>query len=114
MTNVKGPFWVIFESNLGLAGVGELYFRDGVFWGSDDGYRYRGFLEKSGGCYFGRAVVTRINSEAVSIFGTVERFELVLSGRFENGDLQFSGCVLGAEHLRLRFRVERQVRHAAE
>jgi len=101
MTTTNGPFWVNFESNVGFSGSGALYFRNGVFWGGDDGYRYKGYLERHGGCYFGKAAITRVFPEAVSIFGPVERFELALSGRVENGALHFSGCVLGAEHLRL-------------
>ncbi|NHB77983.1 GrlR family regulatory protein [Rhodobacter calidifons] len=114
MTTVEGLYWVQFESNLGLVGVGEIHVHDGVFRGKDDGYTYRGYLVRRGGCYFGKAVIIRTTPDALSIFGPVERFELELSGRFEGGELRFSGHVVGAEHLRLRFVLMRQVSFAAE
>jgi T3SS negative regulator,GrlR len=113
-TTPDGPFWVQYESNLGWSGVGELFVRNGVFWGCDEGYRYKGYLERVGGCYFGKAVITQVDRNAVSIFGPVERFEIEVSGRNEKGRLLFSGRVLGAEHLRLRFVLSRRAMFAAE
>lgn len=110
----SGFYFLVYESNLGTAGYGTLYISGPSVAGGDGGYRYRGGIEAHGGIFHGRVAVTRVDPDAVSIFGAAERFELVIRGRADGRGLTFSGFVLGRPSLRVRFRLIPAARIAAE
>ena len=99
---IIGDYFVRFESNLGTNGLGTVTVRNGLITGGDGGYRYRGFVVTKGGCHYGRIAIERLDPLAVSLFGAVERFDIEISGKAERDMFAFSGCVSGAEHLRVR------------
>lgn len=111
---LNGVCWVRFESNVGTFGIGSLSLRNGWLTGGDGEFRYRGFVVALGGCHRGQIAVERIHPTAVSLFGPVERFELVISGMASRNQFEFSGKVKGAEHLRLRIHIIPAMRMAAE
>jgi hypothetical protein len=114
MAALYGPYWVEFNSNIGTSGVGTIQLDRSRIWGGDGGYIYRGHMDCRGGLYFGRVAVIRVDPEARSIFGPVERFELKISGRADGNGFTFSGCVIGFETMRVRLRMRTATRLAAE
>ncbi len=82
--------------------------------GGDGGYLYRGFVTGFGGVYRGRVAVIRVDPNAISLFGSVERFDLEISGLAMGSKIAFSGFVRGAEHLRVRFSLRLAAAMAAE
>lgn len=109
-----GTYLVHFESNLGLFGSGILQIRGSSFTGSDGGYRYRGYLRRQGGILRGVADVRRVDTQASSIFGSVDFFKMEISGRAIGGEYHFAGWVLGFENLRVRLRLISATALAAE
>lgn len=109
-----GTYLVHFESNYQVAGSGLIQVRGSTFSGGDGGYRYRGVLRRHGGILSGIADVHRVDPNAVSIFGAIGFFKMQITGRATGGQYHFSGCVLGLEHLRLRFRLISATAFAAE
>ncbi len=103
-----------FESNLNATGSGLVSITNGWLSGFDFGYRYRGRLVAKGGMTRGRIRVQRYDPAAVSIFGSVSQFDLVISGNAFHGKRFFCGHVLGADHLRLRFHLDPAQVMAAE
>lgn len=111
---LQGWHSAVFESNLGRSGAGVVHIHGEWLSGEDGAYRYRGRVSSVGGLAKGRIVVTRKAASGTSVFGPVERFVLVISGSSVTGQWEYSGHVLGAEHLRLRFRLKRFAQLAAE
>ncbi len=107
-------YGVHFQSNLGSIGYGILTVSNGRLTGYDEGFRYRGFVTVYGGRLSGRIAVDRVDPEAVSIFGVVEHFEIMIAGNAVTGQWHYSGQVVGAEHLRVRFRLIELSAMAAE
>lgn len=108
-TKVEGWHLVSFESNLGMNGSGLVHVAGEWLSGEDATYRYRGRVSTKGGLAKGRVVVTRKSPNGISIFGKVEQFVLVITGNCATGKWFYSGHVLGAEHLRLRFTLARVI-----
>jgi hypothetical protein len=104
MNTMRGAIYeVLFESNLGASGKGLLSIRGGRLFGFDEGFMYRGYVKAVGGFVEGRVAIDRKDPNAVSIFGAVDRFELVIRGHGKSGTWHYSGHVVGAEQLRVRF-----------
>lgn len=100
-------YHVTFESNFGAIGSGALVVTNGRLTGCDEGYSYRGFVKVVGGCVRGAIVATRTDPKAVSIFGSVDQFILEIAGNCAGGAWTYSGQVLGAEQMRVRFDLKR-------
>jgi hypothetical protein len=104
MNTMRGAIYeVLFESNLGASGKGILSVRGGRLFGFDEGFTYRGYVKAVGGFVEGRVAIERRDPKAISIFGAVDRFELLIRGHGKSGTWQYSGHVVGAERLRVRF-----------
>lgn len=110
----SGAYWLEFQSNLNTKGIGTLIVSGPKLAGGDGGYIYRGFVTGFGGIYRGRVAVIRVDRDAVSLFGSVDRFELEISGLAIGSKIAFSGFVRGAEHLRVRFSLTLATALAAE
>lgn len=100
-------YLVNFESNLGGTGTGALVVTNGRLTGRDNGYVYRGYIKQVGGRVNGALIVTRSDPRAVSIFGSVDQFVMEIAGYCASGEWTYSGQVIGAEHLRVRFDLKR-------
>ena len=100
-------YLVNFESNLGATGTGALVVTNGRLTGRDNGYSYRGFIKDVGGLVRGALIITRVDDRAVSVFGSVDQFIMEIAGNCVSGQWTYSGQVVGAEHLKVRFDLKR-------
>lgn len=96
-------YHVTFESNHGASGTGSLVVTNGRISGCDSGYSYRGYVKVVGGCMRGKLIVTRTDPAATSIFGSIDQFVLLVAGNTASGKWTYSGQVLGAEQMKVRF-----------
>lgn len=99
-------YHVTFQSNFGAVGTGALVVTNGRITGCDNGFAYRGFEKVTGGYVRGALVVTRTDPRAVSIFGSVDQFVIEIAGNCAGGVWGYSGQVIGAEHLKVRFELK--------
>ncbi len=73
--------WSIeFISNLNIFGSGVVIFETGRIFGGDTRYYYTGWYEVKNGNLQGELDVVNYNGEPWSVFGTMDRFSLILSG----------------------------------
>ncbi len=110
----NGSYWLEFESNLGGKGIGILHIAGHRMWGGDGGYKYRGIVGSRGGVIVGKVLVDRVEPLSESIFGKIDHFEVEFSGKADRGFYTFSGWVLGAPTMRVRFTLRRVTALAAE
>jgi len=80
-----GLWTVKFQTNLGLLGQGVVVLVGTRVLGGDTSFYYDGYLKGSGELIEGEITVIRFAQTLTSVFGNLEKFRLVLSGKVEEG-----------------------------
>lgn len=76
-----GIYHVRFSSSIGSSGEGLVVIKQGSVNGGDAGYLYIGRLDVNSETLSGHLNVKRWNAGHVSVFGSLDHFELQLSGK---------------------------------
>ena len=80
-----GLWSVKFQTNLGLFGQGVVVVVGSRVLGGDSSFYYEGHLKVSADLMEGEITVIRFAQTLTSVFGNLEKFKLVLSGKIEEG-----------------------------
>jgi len=86
---------VEFVSNLNIFGSGVVIFETGRIFGGDAQYYYTGRYEVKNGNLEGELEVVNYSGEPWSVFGTLEKFSLVLSGQPNQDTFDIKGALKG-------------------
>ena len=82
----NGIYHVTFSSSVGGKGEGLVVVKDGSINGGDAGYLYVGKINNSRETLSGVLNIKQWNQGHVSVFGTINAFELQISGNTSQGD----------------------------
>lgn len=93
---LKGIYSVSFKSSFGNFGSGIAVFTDAGVYGGDDNYFYKASLNITAGELNGDVQVTHYQGQRNSIFGSLDRFTLRVSGIPSEGNLILTGHVVEA------------------
>lgn len=80
-----GIYHVRFSSSVGSSGEGLIVVKQGSVNGGDSGYLYTGHFNVTGNAISGRLNIKRWNPGHVSVFGSLDNFDLQLSGSSNAG-----------------------------
>jgi hypothetical protein len=98
-----GIYYVEFQSSLSAVGYGLAVLSNGSINGGDFGYIYQGRMNNTGNNISTRIQVSRYNSNAQSVFGSIDNFSLDLAGSIRQNGSEFSlsGAIPGQPQLRI-------------
>ena len=80
----NGIYHVHFSSSIGDMGTGIVVIKDGSVNGGDLGYLYVGNTTSDGNSVSGTLNIKRWNPSHTSVFGSIDSFDLSLSGQFKS------------------------------
>ena len=83
---IDGLWTVEFSSTTNRYGKGILIINQNRLLGGDEGYYYTGSCKVNGENIAGKLTVIRYDSNAVSVFGDIDTFELNFSGQINDNE----------------------------
>lgn len=99
-----GLYSVEFSSGTGSFGAGIIVFTGDKVYGGDAGYYYTGSVEAGEGTTMARIRVGHHHGERNSIFGSLNEFNLDLTGSLTQDAVNFSGHVV--EHPAMKIAIK--------
>ena len=103
-----GIYRVKFSSVQQGYGEGLAVFKDGTINGGDDGYLYVGHYTRDGKIVNAQIKINRWSQNAVSVFGNIQTFDLVLRGEIADNLSEFTVSGFAAQLPNLNIIVQGQ------
>lgn len=98
---LEGMYSVKFSSNVGNWGTGVALFTNGKVYGGDASYYYKGTASVEGQGVSARIRVAHHQGERMSIFGSLNEFNLEVSGAPSGDSFSLSGHVVEQPNMKI-------------
>lgn len=96
---INGLWSVQFSSSSGSFGGGIVVFQNGKVYGGDLGYYYIGSYKIEDDLISGEVAVANYSGAPHSVFGPINNFKLVLSGKVHSTNMTLNGNLVGQPNM---------------